>query len=372
VEETIKFISDLAAKTPSWLGGADLWRIVAAFVVVMFVLLLRRVVTGYVIKRLQVFAKHTRLTYDEQILDAVTPGISGLFIVLGVYLATRLLPLPTEPVEVDTFIRNALVVAAAVLVIYSIHRLCYVAADALDAIATHGDPEARGQFRVVLRQILSITTWIIGALVVVQNLGYSISSVLAGLGIGGLAVALGAQETLGNFFGSVMLLTDRPFKVGDWIQVDDMINGDVEEIGFRSTKVRAWDKSLVSIPNKSLASKVIKNWSRMPKRRVKQIIGVTYDTPREKMQALVDGIERLLREDPSVHQEYIMVKFTDFSAYSLDILVYYFTKDTAWMDHLQARQDVNLKIMHLVEELGLSFAFPTQTLHVLPEERQLL
>jgi MscS family membrane protein len=367
MDEAIKYVTDLMAGMPAWLGTSELWRIVAAFLIVMCVLALRKLVTGYVIKRLQALARRTRTTYDEQILESITPGISGLFIVLGVYLATRLLPLASE--EVNAFVSNTLVIAAAVLVIYSIHRLSYVAADALDALATHDEPAARGQFRVVLRQILSITTWIIGALVVVQNLGYSIGSVLAGLGIGGLAVALGAQETLGNFFGSVMLLTDRPFKVGDWIQVDDMIDGDVEEIGFRSTKVRAWDKALISIPNKNLASRVIKNWSRMPKRRVKQIIGVTYDTPPDKMQALVDGIERILREDPAVNQEYIMVKFTDFSAYSMDILVYYFTKDTAWMNHLQARQDINLKIMRLVEELGLSFAFPTQTLHVLREDQ---
>jgi MscS family membrane protein len=370
MDEAIKYLTNATEEMPAWMGDAGLWRMVAAFVVVMFVLALRKLVTGYVIKRLKTLASRTRLTYDEQVLEAITPGISGLFIVLGVYLATRLLPMPSD--EVDAFVHNALVVAAAVLVIYSIHRLSYVAADALDALATHDEPAARGQFRVVLRQILSITTWIIGALVVVQNLGYSISSVLAGLGIGGLAVALGAQETLGNFFGSVMLLTDRPFKVGDWIQVDDVIDGDVEEIGFRSTKVRAWDKALISIPNKSLASRVIKNWSRMPKRRVKQVIGVTYDTPPDKMQALVDGIEGILRDDPAVNQEYIMVKFTDFSAYSLDILVYYFTKDISWINHLQARQEINLRIMRLVEGLGLSFAFPTQTLHLLREEQQRL
>src|SRR5690606_25648500 len=117
-----------------------------------------------------------------------------------------------------------------------------------------------------------------------------------GLGIGGLAVALAAQESLGNFFGSISLVADRPFKVGDWIQVGSKIDGDVEEIGLRSTKVRTWSKSQMTIPNKFLANEIVENWSRMPKRRVKQVIGVTYGTSPEDMDGLVQDIRQLLRE----------------------------------------------------------------------------
>lgn len=364
----MNFVNSLIKQVSLWYGGAEIWRIVAAFVVLLAVLLVRRLVTVYVIKRLYALAKRTRFRYDEEVIEAVQPSIGGLFLVAGVYVVLQFLPLPTAPYDVQQFAANALTVAAAVLIIYAIHRLSYVAADALDAVATHSDPALRGQFRVVLRQVLSIATWIIGVLVIIQNLGYSITSLLAGLGIGGLAMALGAQETLSNFFGSLMLLTDRPFKVGDWIQVGDVLNGNVEEVGFRSTKVRAWDKTLISIPNKELAAKTIKNWSRMPKRRVKQVVGVTYDTSAEQMSALVDGIEQILHSDPTVDKDFIMVKFTDFSAYSLDVLVYYFTKAVAWADHLSARQAINLQIMKLVQQLGLEFAFPTRTLHIVKDD----
>jgi len=365
---SIQSLNDLIDRAPEWLGGAELWRIVTAFAVVLLVLILRRIVTSVILGRLLRVARRTRMTYDDAIIEAVQPSISGLFLVIGVYVGVQFLQLPSEPYDVEAFVENSLVVAAALLVIFAFHRLSKVAGDALDAFATRTDPALRGQFRVVFRQLLSITTWIIGLLVIVQNLGYSVTSVLTGLGIGGLAIALGAQETLSNFFGSLMLLTDRPFKVGDWIQVGDTIDGDVEQIGFRSTKVRAWDKALISIPNKDLAARVIKNWSRMPKRRVKQVIGVTYDTPPGKMRELIRRIEEILRSDPAVDQNFIMVKFTDFSAYSLDILVYYFTRDTGWSAHLGAREAVNLKIMECVEELGLSFAFPTQTLHLMRED----
>jgi MscS family membrane protein len=349
-------------------GTSQLWRIAGAFLLVLVVLSLRRLVTGVILRRLMRLAARTRLRYDDEIIAAVTPTIGGLFLVLGVYLATRLLVLPTEPVDIAAWVDNALLVAAALLVVYGFHRLAYVAADALDSVVSRSDPALRGQFRVVLRQLLSVAIWIVGVLVIVQNLGYSITSVLAGLGIGGLAIAFAAQETIANFFGSIMLLTDRPFRVGDWIQVDEFIDGDVEEIGFRSTKIRAWDKSLISIPNKELAAKVIKNWSRMPKRRVKQVIGVTYDTRPEQMEQLVQGITSILEQDEGVNQDFIMVKFTDFSAYSLDLLVYYFTADTAWKKHLATRERINLKIMRKVEALGLEFAFPTRTVHLTDRE----
>ncbi len=360
----MEFLNQAIERVPGWLGGAAVWRVVAAFFIIVLVLVLRRFVAHFVLGRIKRLASRTKLRYDDDIIEAIQPSIAGLFIVLGVFLAVQLLRLPATPYDLQALTENALAVAAAVIVIYGIQRLCYVLADAIDAMATRSDPATRGQFRVVLRQLLSIATWTVGILVIVQNLGYSITSILAGLGIGGLAVALGAQETLSNFFGSISLLTDRPFRVGDWIQVGDTIDGDVEEIGFRSTKVRAWDKSLVSIPNRDLASKVIKNWSRMPKRRVKQVIGVTYDATPTQMDDLVSGIEKVLRSDPAVDQDFILVKFTDFGTSSLDLLVYYFTVDTGWLNHLENRQNINLKIMQCVYDLGLSFAFPTQTIHL--------
>ena len=176
-------------------------------------------------------------------------------------------------------------------------------------------------------------------------------------------MALAAQETLGNFFGSVSLVADRPFKVGDWIQVGDKVDGDVEAIGMRSTKVRTWSKSLMSIPNKVLANEMIENWSRMPKRRVKQYIGVTYSTPADTMHDLVEDIKQLLRDDEGVQQDFILVNFTDFGDSSLQILVYYFTTTTAWLKHMDIRQRINIKIMKAVEVRGASMAFPTRSLH---------
>ena len=177
-------------------------------------------------------------------------------------------------------------------------------------------------------------------------------------------IALAAQDSVGNFIGTISIFTDRPFKVGDWIQVGGKVDGDVEQIGFRSTKVRTWPKTLMSIPNKVLATEIIDNWSRMPKRRVKMTVGVTYSTTPEQMEELLKRIRQLLKDDDGVDQDFSLVRFTEFGASSLDVFLYYFTKSTKWDEHLGVRERVNLNIMRIVNEMGLSIAFPTRSIHV--------
>ena len=189
---------------------------------------------------------------------------------------------------------------------------------------------------------------------------------LTGLGIGGLAFALAAKDTVANVFGSITILVDRPFRVGDWITTDGA-DGVVEEIGLRSTRIRTFAKTVVSLPNQGLANATVENHSLMPKRRVKMTVGVTYSSSAAQMQTLVARIEALLRARDDVHQEFLLVKFTDFGASSLDVLIYYFTATTDWAAHLQARQEINLAVMGIVEEMGLSIAFPTRTVHLVTE-----
>jgi MscS family membrane protein len=197
---------------------------------------------------------------------------------------------------------------------------------------------------------------------VVQLLGYNISSILAGLGVGGLAVALALQDTLANFFGSVFIFMDRPFMVGDMVEIEGT-QGTVEQIGFRSTRIRTWPATLVSIPNKTVASTKIDNWSKMPKRRVFQTVGVTYETSADQMEEAVAAVRGILENDDGVDQDYIVVRFTDFGASSLDILVYYFTRSVAYDEHLATKERVNLAIMRALRGMGLSIAFPTTTVY---------
>ncbi len=205
----------------------------------------------------------------------------------------------------------------------------------------------------------------------IQNMGYSISGLLASLGIGGLAVALAARETLSNVFGSLMIIIDRPFNVGDWIKTGDL-EGTVEEVGFRSTRIRTFAKTLITVPNNVVASQSIDNFSRMPKRRVMLTVGVTYHTTPAQMREAVSSIRELLENHDAVDPEFMLVNFTDFGASSLDILVYCFTKTTVWAEYLAARQDICLQIMDTLENLGLEIAFPSRSIYLRTDDQEAL
>ena len=200
-------------------------------------------------------------------------------------------------------------------------------------------------------------------LMLVQNLGYSISGLLASLGIGGLAVALAAKDSLSNIFGSLMILLDRPFTLGDWVKVGDM-EGTIEEVGFRSTRIRTFAKTQITIPNSTLMNMSIDNFSRMPKRRIKMTVGITYATTPAKMRQAVADIKLMLRNHPAIDQDFFLVNFTDFGPSSLDIMVYCFTSSTVWNEYLDAREDVCLKIMETLENLGLEIAFPSRSVYL--------
>lgn len=339
--------------------GENSWgRLLVSFVIILLTYIIRKIV-GYLFENwLHRIAEKTSWEFDDRMIPAMRGPVGWMVFVIGLFVALTVLNLSPEW---DKAIVLGVKAATMTIVFWGILRGIDVFAETMMGLAKRRDMAVHG-FIPLIQKATRTFLFIVAVILVVQNLGYSVSSLLAGLGIGGLAVALAAQETLGNFFGSVSLVADRPFRVGDWIQVGSKVDGDVEEIGLRSTKVRTWSKSLMSIPNKVLANEIIENWSKMPKRRVKQYIGVAYSTPADAMHDLVEDIKELLREDKGVQQDFILVNFTDFGDSSLQILVYYFTSTTAWLAHMDIRQRINIKIMKAVEARGASMAFPTRSL----------
>jgi MscS family membrane protein len=345
--------------------GVALWRYVVALLVLILGFTLKKVLEVVILKRLQALLSRTKFKYDEMVIEALGKPASAFILVGSIYLATLVILGSLQlSVPVVLLIRKAFLVAMGSVVIWAAYRLVDVFAAYLDDVVLADDRSVRGQFIPVIRQSLRIFTIIIGGLTVMASLDIDIKALLGGLGIGGVAIALAAQDAVGNFIGTLSIFTDRPFKVGDWIIVGDKVDGDVEQIGFRSTKVRTWPKTLMSIPNKVLATEIIDNWSRMPKRRVKMTVGVTYSTTAEQMEELLERIRKLLRDDPGVNQEFMLVRFTDFGSSSLDVFLYYFTKSIKWDEHLAVRERVNLNLMRTIRDMGLSIAFPTRSVHL--------
>jgi MscS family membrane protein len=346
--------------------GIELWRYIASLAILLAGFTLRRLFETLILRGLVGLFSRTSLKYDEMIITALGRPLSAFILVSAIHLAVTVLAIDLElqAFNLAKFILTSYQVATGVIVIWAVYRLVDVLARYLDDLAAAKDSTLRGQFIPLIKQSLRIFTLLVGALTLLATLDVDVVGLLAGLGVGGIAIALAAQDSFGNFLGTLNILADRPFKVGDWIQMGDRVDGTIEEIGFRSTKVRTFPKTLISIPNRLLATEIVDNFSRMPKRRVKMTVGVTYQTTPEQMEELLARLRQLIATDPDINQELYLIRFTDFGASSLDILVYYFTITTAWDSHLAVRERINISIMRIIAELGLSIAYPTRTLHL--------
>lgn len=205
-----------------------------------------------------------------------------------------------------------------------------------------------------------------GLVFIANVLDWDIRSLLAGLGLGGLAFALAARETVANLFGSLTILLDRPFQIGDWVQFND-IDGTVESVGIRSTRVRTFYNSLIAVPNNELINATIDNYGERKYRRIKTTIAITYDTPVERIEAFREGIRQIIREHPYTRKDYYHVYLNEFADHSLNILVYCFVATPDWGTELREKERLFLDIIRLAQRLGVEFAFPTQTLYVRPD-----
>lgn len=358
--EKLSYLQQLIDQT---ILGISLLRFISAFAVIFVTLILKRVIAHIFTKVIFKAAQKTSGQMDNVLSKNLNKPAEFLVLVIGFYLAVEILQLPQQPTDLNHLARNAI----QILLTFNLAWFCYNMVSLLEHWMGHwaGKTESTLDDHLVpfIRKTLRVFIVILAILMLVQKLGYPISGLLTSLGIGGLAVALAAKDSLSNIFGSIMILLDRPFTIGDWIKAGDM-EGTVEEIGFRSTRIRTFAKTLITVPNSVLMNLSIDNFSQMPKRRIKLNIGVTYDTKPAQLRQAVSDIKRVLREHPAIHQEFSLVNFTDFGASSLDIMVYCFTTSTVWGEYLDAREDICLKIMETLENIGLEIAYPSQTLYL--------
>jgi len=218
-------------------------------------------------------------------------------------------------------------------------------------------------------KLLRASVIITGVLMVLQGLGIPISGVLAFGGIGGIAVGFAARDMLANFFGALMIFLDRPFSVGDWVRSPDRnIEGTVEEIGWRLTRIRTFDARPLYVPNAVFNSITVENPSRMLNRRIYETIGVRYADV-GVLEKIVADVEAMLREHPDIDTDRtLMVNFVGFGESSLDFMVYSFTRTIVWAEYHVVKQDVLFRIADIIAGHGAEVAFPTRTLHVAPPE----
>lgn len=314
----------------------------------------------FVIKRLMKLAERSASDFDDILLLAIRKPIGWLCFLLGLWAALTVLPLPTEPVDLDRFAFAFMKSATIFIGFWLVVRLVSGFIKSAEDKARESNPQLAGVLPLG-RKTVVVLMWILAVLIALQNLGYSVASLLAGIGIGGAALAFAAKDTLANFFGSLVIFVDKPFAIGDWVKVGT-IEGTVEEVSLRVTRVRTFERSLITIPNQDLTTKPIENFSRMEKRRIKFEVGVTFDTPVEKLEAGIARIRELIAADEGIHDEPQYVYFTKIDSSSLTIFVQCFTITIDYDEYLQVRHRLLVRIKVEFEKLGISFAFPTQTM----------
>ncbi len=296
------------------------------------------------------------------------PGWHRLLIPLAVIIvASHLMPTVSGLLRIGG---NPLVVIASVLTIMLALSAAWVSVIGGNILGETIVASQHRKRRSLDSQLIRLSTRFVGFVVAIgfimegaNRLGFPTYSVLAGLGVGGLAVALAARDSLANFLGSVVIMFEKPFRVGHWIKVGEA-EGTVEDVGFRSTRIRTFYNSLISIPNNEIVNAVVDNLGRRSMRRQMFFLQITYNTPREKIEKFMEVIKQHIFEHPLTDKDNLHVRFNRFSESGLDILVYFFLRVPDYVTELEEREQILLQIMDLAKEIGVDFAFPTRTLHL--------
>ena len=337
--------------------------IIIAILTFIFIFLLRRYFTKFVINLLTKITQRTKTKIDDMIVQGMTAPVRFFFIIVAFDLFFLF-----------TFIDNRFTqLLLSSMLIIDIYWMLYSFIPALSHLLlkySKKHPHLSQELSNFIIRMLKILIFLLGFISLLYNLGVNVTAFIASLGLGGLAFALAAKDTVANIFGSVAIMVDGSIRVGDWIEVND-IEGIVEDIGMRTTKIRKFDKALVAVPNSQIANLNIINYSRRRVRRIKMTIGVTYDTTASQIQNILKDIKHLLLFHPEIDKNHDpVVRFYEFGASELVIFIYTFTDTPKWREYLRIKEDINLKIMEIVEANGSSFAFPSQSIYVekLPED----
>lgn len=330
-----------------------------AVAIYLIFFIIQKIFTGYFLKIILKLTTKTKSNLDDQVINSFKGPLNIFILLLGLYFGFRELPFTLHTQTVfNKMIRSLFVI----IIGWGFINLTAVTHELFSRVGK--------RFNIKFDQILipfltKFFKFVIIALVftiVAGEWGFNINGFITGLGLGGLAVALAARDTLSNLFGGMVIITENPFTIGDWIKTPS-VEGTVEDITFRSTKIRTFSQALVTVPNSTLANEPITNWSKMGKRRITFNLKLNIHTPREKIVTCTNEISDMLKNNEAIDEETIFVNFSDFSTSSLDLFLYFFTKTTNWEIWLKIKEEVNLQIMEILEKNKVEIALPAQHLY---------
>jgi MscS family membrane protein len=339
--------------------GINLSNIVIGLVILFVFVFFRSLFSNIVVSRIKVIVKKSETQIDDEVLEAFKEPIKFIPIVIGVYVASTYINL-NETLEL--FAENL----NRSLITVQIFWLLYKLVDPLSYFAhKFGDVLTNDLVDWGIR-ILKFIIFFIGAAAVLEIWGVKVGPILAGLGLLSVAIALGAQDLFKNLISGILILLEKRFQNGDWIQVENIVEGMVEKIGFRSTVVRRFDSSPVMVPNFNFAENAVTNFSNMQNRRIYWTIGLEYKTTLDQLRKIRDEIEGYIQNNSDYvtsSDQAMFVRIDKFSDSSIDLLVYCFSQTKVWGEWLEVKEKLAYEIKKIVEKNNAGFAFPSQTIY---------
>ena len=342
--------------------GISIWQYVGIFIILACCFVAYFILTysfRWLIQRL------TRFTFEiiPDFIKQVRSIANYASVALVIWLVKLLLPLLQLPVQSTAVLHKGIRIAITLLVMLLALRIASFLMAYFATLSERTESRMDDQFVPMLKQVAKVIIVILALLHILSLLDFNITALIAGLSIGGLALALAAQDTVKNFLGSVMIFADRPFQIGDFVEGSGFV-GTVVEVGFRSTRIRTADTSIISVPNGSMANISVTNKGARTYRLFTTSLGLTYDTPADMIEYYMEGIEKILIKHPEVSNDDIYVRFVEFAASSLNILVRAYLMAPTYQDELRIKESLNLALLRWAEMLGVNFAFPTTTVQV--------
>lgn len=348
------------------LWGIDIGRYLVAVGIVMVFLMFRRLLMKAVVNRIKLLAAKTETEIDDKIINAADAPLQFIPVIMGVYFAAVYLPLQGDvEVAVERIVRS--------MIVFTIFWALVNVTEPLSFLLKKVEEIFSASMVEWLVKAIKACLIFLGAATILEIWGIKIGPIIAGLGLFGVAVALGAQDLFKNLISGILVIGERRFKSGDWIRVDGIVEGTVESIGFRSTLIRRFDKAPVYVPNSKLSDHAVTNFSAMTHRRIYWTIGVEYRTTKEQLQTIRSRIEAYILSNDDFAKPPAVPTFVRIDAFnnsSIDIMVYCFTRSTNWGTWLEIKENLAYHIKDAVEGAGTGFAFPSQSLYVetLPDD----
>lgn len=336
------------------------WHILLGILVFLIIVLVRRLVLRVIMLPIRALARRTRTQYDDLVLDFLETPINYGIIALGLTIGVSIAELDASLADFFSHLARSLVIIGISL---SCVRLASQISLTNGQLAEMIGLQMDEKLLPFLRTGLRIVIIAISAIILLQEWGYDASGVIAGLGIGGLALSLAAKDTVENLFGFSSIITDKPFSVGDFISTS-AATGIVEHVGIRSTRIRQLNQGLVTVPNSKLAGSPILNWAHVEKRRFDITLGISYEAGSADLRELMARLRGMLVEHADIDGDSVVVHFVNFGDNSLDVRIICMVLQAGWADFTRVAEEIQLAIMDIVAELGLEIPLPSRTVYL--------